>query len=661
VHLLISLFATVPGYLSIDEVVYDWMARDFASSGSLDLWNGYAELPSEELTVLFVRIHDGRLIPQYPYLFPVLCYPIYRVAGFFGMFLFNSLAFLGLVALCYALTFRLFDDGDLALTSCLVLVFATFAWEYSQAAWPHVTAALFVLGSFYLGIRAYFAETGQSAARFAVAAGLIAGFGAGIRLDCILVAPCLLAIFLFASPSRFRESAAFVLGTIPGIALLAVTNDLKFGSFIPFSYGTSVGGLTFGPAARLAVAAGLLIVTTWVATRPRSRTVISSHKFVALMVIAIACAAVMAVPETRKFVQSEALGWYTMVVDLRWFDPNADMSALTRSATGGLVYIGAQKKALLQSMPYLVVLLAPVVALVRREKDSQRLAMLFLLPLACAALFGHITFHGGLCLNLRYFYPALPFFAILSAYAIRQLKRDEGWEPHFAPLAAGALLTAGVFLLCNKELSATSNQQEWVLLLPLVLAGSLLLALSGAYMARGEWHRRAIRVVGVLLTGCLVWSFMVAFFYDYDRHRDHRIANYRLGRLIARVVKPNSIFFTSPYVDPFMALLHTRGVRIAIPDKDEFKDFPALLDFHLQRGRLAYAVFPMEKWRELKAGPLAHYQIRPIWSFLENFNAGPNLVLLGPFQIVPVKDGKHGFMLAQILPNRKDTDATPNK
>ena len=81
-------------------------------------------------------------------------------------------------------------------------------------------------------------------------------------------------------------------------------------------------------------------------------------------------------------------------------------------------------------MPYLVLLMVPIAGIVRKDPESETLIVLFLTPLMVAG-YGTYSFlqfeaGGGLSLNLRYMLSCLPFFAILSAYAIRELPR--WWE-----------------------------------------------------------------------------------------------------------------------------------------------------------------------------------------------------------------------------------------
>ena len=49
VHLFISMFAIIPGYILNDEAIYHLMVRNFSETGGFEIWNGYREFPSLEL------------------------------------------------------------------------------------------------------------------------------------------------------------------------------------------------------------------------------------------------------------------------------------------------------------------------------------------------------------------------------------------------------------------------------------------------------------------------------------------------------------------------------------------------------------------------------------------------------------------------------------
>jgi hypothetical protein len=617
-HVVVTMTAIVPGYLSIDEVAYDLMSKNFSETWGLEIRNGYDEFPSPELVHRFWPLHAGRTVPQYPYLFSALALPLYGIAGYFGLFLTNALAFVGVVFLSFLTARRLFDNADLALNACLILVGATFAWEYSQAAWPHATALLFISAAFYFGVEAYLAGTRRAAVSWALVAGLVTGLAPGVRLDSFLVFFAILIPFMFARPWRPLELSALALGTLPGLTLTAATNHAKFGTFSPFTYG---GGtyisLEFG------LTLGTLGLVLWVVTRPAFHAVVRGNRPAAVAVAAAGVLILLLVSQTRSTMLYMATNAYISLLDIRALDPGVFIPAATRSPGWGVVYIGAHKKALLQSMPYLPVLLVPFLALFRRNPDFYALGTLFLVPATFIGFFSYTPHeYAGLCLNYRYYLAFLPFTAILSAYALRDIKEKWHVAPGLPVWVIVSSLTAAGFLFLTERLTVTLEEQEFTLLVvPVLIACFLTALLVAASLLKSEGVRLLRESAVILVIVGMAWSASVAFLYDYPHHRKQRVQNYGLGGEALSVVPPDSIFFTAPFIDPFMRVLEKDRVRLALPASDGFKDFPGLLAFHLNAGRRAFAVFPEAYWKELKAGPLKGYRVRPVLVFPGSYMA----------------------------------------
>jgi len=615
-HVVASLWFVAPGYLSIDEALYHLMVKNFSSTGGLEIWTGYQEFPSGELAHQFLRVHFGRPVSQYPYLFPVVSLPFFYLAGFYGLFLLNSLAFVGVVALCFAIAQRLFRDNDLSLNSCLVLILSTFAWEYSQAAWPHMTSLLFITGAFYLSLRAFFGEPGRQRRLYAIAAGLVVGFAPGIRMDAFLILPCILLPFLFARPWRPIEALLICLAAIPGITILSITNYIKFGVPSPFSYGTGPSGHTPAVPLPLVAGAGGILLAAWVMTREALAPFMRYRGRILLALVLVGLMLLALVPQLRETVQKVLNGANIMLVDLRFLDPAAVEPAMSRTSQGGVLYLGALKKSLLQSMPYLSVLVLPLIALIKREKNFAQLAIL-LLPLAVVtSFFAYTKDHGGLCLNLRFFLPVLPFTSILTAYAVRHMHSE--WQAKIGSLGWIGLiiLTIAAYLVSVEELISSFEELEFTLLVvPLLVAGFLLCLLVAGELLKVQGVELLQKAAWALLIVAMSWSAAVAFFHDYPKHREQRVTNYSVGGRALQVVPPDSVFFTAPFIDPFMRLIEQDRVRIALPGQDNFADFPKIVEFYLKKGKRVFAVFPNPYWANLEAGALAAYVVTPMLQF----------------------------------------------
>ncbi len=624
VHFAFTFLAAVPGYLSFDEAYYHWMTKSFYDTWSLALWNGYEEFPSLELQHAYLKLTDGNLYPAYPYLFPALCFPFYWIAGFFGLFVFNSISFVAVVALCLLAARRLFDDMDLALNSCLILVLATYAWEYSQAAWPHAVSMLFTMGAFYLFVRSYYAHTKWRAPLFALGAGFVAGFAPGIRVDAVLLIPGLVLPFLFARPWRPAEIIMVLAGAIPGLIALTLTNFVKFGQLSPLSYGQA----RFEPIPHTGLAAvgGALLVGAWVITRPRYSDFLSTHRSkISAVAATVFFFVVLILPQARELLGQMLINAYVSLVDIRWLDPNIVWSPMTRSAGGGVIYIGAHKKALLQSLPFLVLIFVPIAVIIKRAKDVSALAILSIILLIFVGYFVYsfiaLEGGGGLCLNLRYYLPLLPFLSILCAYAIKELMNWIG--AHF-PLGVGpaliiGLVVGGTYFALTTKLTPSIDALEFPLLaLPLLLSGALLITVILCWITRGKANRPLQVSLSVLLIAALVWSGVTAYFYDYPHHRHGRAVHRFYSEQLLRLVPEDCIFFSANRAFTAAVMLKDKEkVRIAVPEYDGFKDFPRLLEFHLKAGRRAFAFFPSQAWNHLRNELLKSYTPTPIASFPE--------------------------------------------
>jgi hypothetical protein len=428
-----------------------------------------------------------------------------------------------------------------------------------------------------------------------------------LRLDVALAVPCLMAPFLFRDLRRLATTLAIPLGTLPALAVLSATNHLKFGVWSPFSYGRA-GPASGDVASYLPLAAlGLvLLAAVRAGQHPELRALLQQRRRAALAAGVMISLLLLALPGVRQLAVNLATGAAVLLGDLRLDEPR------------GFNYFGYFKKSLLQSCPYLVLLVMPLVAAARGGAQRGQIALLSLVPAAFVATYASFSWHGGQCLNLRYFVPILPFTSILVALVIRGLFLDAGDRARTRAWIYAWLTAALYWGLTRWGSGSPANAKLVYLAFPLCLSLiTLVLALGELLRARAmpRWWREGLRAAAV---AGLVWAGLVAFLYDYVGAAGMRDYTADLGRRASEVVEDDSILFVL-YPDPFFGLIESDRVRLAIPLNDDFHDFRAVLAFHLAEQRPAYAVFPKWMWRSMQgAGHLDGLERQVLWEHASN-------------------------------------------
>jgi hypothetical protein len=263
----------------------------------------------------------------------------------------------------------------------------------------------------------------------------------------------------------------------------------------------------------------------------------------------------------------------------------------------------------------------------------------FLFPIIFTSFYSYHALHGGLALNLRFFVQILPFTSILSAYAWRELTGTLhwSWTRMSVVMLLLSVLTIAYFFFLRPSFRAIDQQGFFYLTQPLLLAVFL-----GIFVTVREKVTRSYRyilscaAVATFLIA-MIWSGLVAFFYDYPLVRRIRQYNLDVASRAAKVVSDDSILFAT-FVDPFFLLIEHGRVRIANPAKDYFHDFPSLLEFHLNAGHAVYGAFEPQQWNDLRKRGL-----------------------LDPrkFDIIPLELFPH-CILAQIITKPEQTTETKN-
>lgn len=589
-----------PGPFSIDEATYQHMVQSFVQGHGVRVWNGYEEYPSPELTSRWIRESGGHLYGQYPFLYVLLAAPFQAALGFRGLFVVNALAFVIATWLCFRLSRQLLGSLEAAYLGAGLFAIASFAGNYAVAAWPHALAVALVLGGASLAASAFAAVDRTSLP--ALGAGACLGLALGVRLDTALVGPVVLAPFVLARRLRWRTLLGIGLGALGPLAASSVCNGLRWGDWFPASYGRSVMrvwpvAIALGGAAALGV---LLHFRDRIGSLRRQRVLLAGA---ALLLVSS-----LLLRPLREHGAAWGRGLWTLLVDLSALPVDRTEPGMSRSAEGAVIYFGTVKKALLQSCPYLGVLIVLAGGARRAPNERRALALLLATAALVALFYARTSWHGGLSFNLRYFCVCLPFLAIAAGFALARLAEADGRAQAGVAGVVAAAAFAAAWFLAPWQLSPEQGEL-WFARAPLVLAGLVGLS-SLAWVLRPS--RATARVCSALACLGAALSASAGLAYDAPRAQGVRSINYGLANVVGEHIEDDSLVFVH-YPDLFYSLIESRRIRVAIPANDRFRDMTALTDFHLARGRAVYAVFEASLWRDLDAVPASRrYRMEPL-------------------------------------------------
>ena len=447
--LIAGAFWVSTGFYTIDEAVYVFGADTFLKTQGFFLENGYEEFGSRDLRWIDLLVHRTEgLTAQYPAGSAVVGAGLISVLDLRGILLFHALCVAGSAFVTRALALKLFKDEKIALAAALLFLFGTFISEYAYGLWPHAVSVLTVAGSFLWFLHAM--DRAGGALRAAAISGLILGAGLLFRLDNLFLLPVigLLTVSLAARPVQIFLGGA--LGLLPALALLSLSNQIKFGTLNPISYGHAGGDVGLGGYVLFAGAAAALFAALVVVRVTGLR--IKPIWAIAALAIAIAVAAAF-VPEVQRLLTRLYHGFVALFIDAKTIvDPRGGVQ---RAADGTLRFWGLPKKALGQSLPWLGV----VLLLVFSPWGKHRRAIAITLAMVALWSFPFVmrAWHGGLSLNMRYLMPLLPALSALCAALIWQLAshiRGSVWIL-IATAAAGVAIGLGWAVFSPSGISGT--------------------------------------------------------------------------------------------------------------------------------------------------------------------------------------------------------------
>ncbi len=419
VLMLAGVFLAAPAPFIIDGGIYLDMARAMADDGSLAIAGNGGVESAPALTKYLTHGIDGRVYPQYPSGYALLAAPFYKLMGVRGLILMNAAAAFASIWLTWRIAAH-FYAAEIARYAAIIFALATFILSYGFSVWPHALSLGILLASVYCTIAATKDQHRFKQLALMCASGIFVGVGINIRVDVILALPIIfLWLRLFARPNDRLGPALLLIGMVPGLMLASQLNLVKFGVFSPFSYGPSVGADSIERYIPIMTAGVALLAGAWLFNMPKMAH-IAMHKFGARACVgALGIAALVTVLGAGGFIWKILHGAYVLIINLQAHDAYFQ-EGVERNQFGQVLFWGYPKKALIQSLPFLPLAIIPAFQFFRGKNIAG--AGLCLLAIAAPVVFYSMSqWHGGGSYNMRYFMPALPFIAILSAAGLQAI------------------------------------------------------------------------------------------------------------------------------------------------------------------------------------------------------------------------------------------------
>ncbi|MEO1532412.1 MAG: hypothetical protein AAFU72_09600 [Pseudomonadota bacterium] len=468
-----AAFIAFPAPFSIDGYIFQSMSEAFARSGSLFLDNSAAAYGNPALAIQLTRLVEGGLVPQYPGLWGIVSSPFYAALGVRGLMLMNALASICTMALTWKLGMALFGDRTLARNAALLFGLATFAVDYAFGIWPQAFGACIVAAALLAAAEAVRGRE-QREPLLAATAGLAMGLALCIRADTLFLLPTVWIWLLAAGRKPYPSLALYIIGLLPGLAIASAINMIKFGSFVPVTYGHERGYTnidTWMPLVYLGAAGAVASLALGI---DRVRAFALRPAVIALAAMG-GVALALALPPTRGATIDLFAGFWALVVDFQTVPLGTPGAFL--EPDGIVTMFGVVKKALLHSLPYLAgcIILLPQLW---RGPDQRALVFCLLVAAFCIGPYALKTWHGGAANQMRYFLTIMPVLALLAAAAWRQIAplRLEGDRTGTLVFLAIAIVAVFIpFLLDVRPGFITQNQLPWALVIALILLGSIVI------------------------------------------------------------------------------------------------------------------------------------------------------------------------------------------
>jgi len=483
---------TIKGTFIIDDINY-MVSVIGLSEGKLTVPNTENLAPSRELFYFDPdankRIADrSSVVSLVPPLYAPIALP-FLLFGWRGLVFINTLSFLLTAAVIFIFAKRLSKERSTPWLALATVLCGGYAIEYAQGVWPHMLSMFLCVAGVYVAYKA----RQEAKPIVAIGAGLLLGIASGIREQNIFLTACVGLTLLLWGKERLRSAVLYGLGVLIPLTMSATLNYYRLGLWHPFP---KVGAY--------------------------------------------------AQQATDQFHRSSLLEpfkvFWAKVIDFSTHelipDPIVSIVYKKNMISGAILVTGVVKKALLQSCPWIGLVLIVMILIWMGKKgvwsnlqtELRALSLLIIPTLLMFTLAGYGRM-DGLAYNQRYFHELIPLAALVLALSVDGLYLSK-IKMLIGFLSAG-LLFAIVLMLPSKQMHDIA-----IIKIPLFLA--LLLVITWILK-----NKSVIRpVIAISLGLCIGWSFFVHTCDDLVASRRRKAANAVLLTALESTIPDHSALFT---------------------------------------------------------------------------------------------------------------------
>ena len=579
---VVGMFITAPIPYIIDGAIYHDMARSMSVDGTLSIArNGDVE-NAPPLTKHLTHTKDGAVYAQYPSGYALIAAPFYKAFGIRGLIALNGISAVAALWFTFQIAGRLFNRR-VATIATLILPTASMFPVFAFAIWPHMISLATGLGAILLALKADSETKRSNSLLLFAAAGLAVGLGLTIRIDVFLIAPALfLWLRLFARPDDRQASIALLIGMAPTLLFSAYLNHLKFGVFQPIHYGYENDIDSLGFYLPIAIVAGLAFLVIQTVNTPKlARTALPYfQRRMREWVIAVFLG-IFAIFALTPFMRDLLYSAYVLVINLQAHNAYTQVG-VEMNEYGQLLFWDYPKKALLQSIPYLPLIILPIYFFSRGQNVSS-VALCLLLIAGPISFYSLSQWHGGGSMSMRYFIPTLPFVAILSAFTLTHLADRAG------AITLRQVLIAAVAALVSYLLLQNSGRATPPLYVPAALYPQWLIAVLVAGATVTFLAKPGNQKLSQWTLGLSLFAICYAAAINFDEEMSHqkgKVKRYTLARATEHVLDPGSLVITQMPVT--MIYAEIKGVEVMMATGENVEEIGLAIAAFQHAGRCVY-------------------------------------------------------------------------